>query len=543
MTPGTDSIEGVVSSVNWVRRTVGFVVRFSRPIVDAQRLPPQPGEKAPRTVLSFDLDSGGELLAKAALSTVDAAGARRNLGEVPGWDFDGVARAADAEWGALLARVAIAATPEQQRIFATALYHLCLHPSVVSDIDGRYRGPTGAVAVARPGGYFSTISLWDSFRAVNPLFTLIAPERVDAFVGTLLDHHKAQGYLPLWPIWGAETHCMIGNPALPVIADAWAKGFRGFDGREALAAMVATSTRDHPLSDWSALDRYGDYPFDKFPNEAVSRTLEAGIGDAATARMAAVLGDGAAAGRFGTRAGNYRKLIDPDTRLARGRDSNGAWRTPFDPLQTTSPLGTPGDYTEANAWQYSWTPALHDVAGLIAAMGGRAAFTGMFDRFSALKGKGDDRFQGQEATIGQYAHGNEPSHHIAWLYAFTDAPWRGHALVRRIAQEFYRDTPDGIMGNEDCGQMSAWYIFATLGFYPVDPSSATYVLGAPLVEHATLTLAGGKRLVIRACGNSARRPYAAAVTLDGRRVGPVVAHRDLANGGLLEFEMHESAAP
>ena len=537
-----DCIEGVVESANWAVRTVGFVVQFSRPVAEARQLPGKPGEKAPRYVLAFDLEPGGELLAKAALSTVDAAAARRNLTEIPDWDFDAVVRSADAEWSALLARVAIAAPPVQQRIFATALYHLCLHPSDVSDRDGRCRGPTGKVAMARDGGYYSTMSLWDSFRAVHPLFTLLMPERVDGFVGTLLDHYKAQGYLPLWPIWGAETHCMIGNPALPVIADAWAKGFRGFDGQEALAAMIATSTHDHPLSDWSAVDRYGYYPFDKFPNEAVSRTLEAGIGDAATARMAAMLGDGAAAARFGARARNYRRLVDPATRLARGRDSRGAWRTPFDPLQTTSPLGTPGDYTEANAWQYSWTPALHDVAGLTAAMAGRAAFAAMLDRFFTLKGKGNDRFQGQEATIGQYAHGNEPSHHIAWLYAFTDTPWRGHTLVRRIARDFYRDTSDGIMGNEDCGQMSAWYIFATLGFYPVDPSSASYVFGAPLVEHATLTLIGNKRLVIRARGSSARRPYAAVVTLDGRRVGPVVAHRDLANGGLLEFEMRESPA-
>jgi predicted alpha-1,2-mannosidase len=313
---------------------------------------------------------------------------------------------------------------------------------------------------------------------------------------------------------------MIGEPALPVIAEAWAKGFRGFDASRALRAMVETSTRDAPpvypgdysLSQWSIYDAHGYYPFDRVPGEAVSRSLEAGIGDAATARMAAMLGDGAAAERFGARAGMWRKLIDPETRLARGRDSKGAWRTPFDPLTPTSPLNNPGDYTEANAWQYTWTPALHDPEGLVQALGGKTAAGAMLDRFffelPVTKGA---EYLGQEAMIGQYAHGNEPSHHVTWLYAFTDRPQRTAELVRRTAAQFYRDTPDGLVGNEDAGQMSAWYVFATLGFYPLDPVSAHYVAGLPLTDRAVLTVPGRATLTITC---EACRSGAVSVRLD-----------------------------
>lgn len=533
---GIASVDGWVRSANWTKRTMAFELRFDHPIARSELLPAESGGRAPRYLLAFDLGHARQLMAKMALSTTDVDGARRNLAEVPGWNFDAVAAAAANAWELQLGRVEITGDLRTKRIFYTALYHACLHPSVVSDVDGRYRGPTGVIARARGRAYYSTLSLWDTFRAAHPLYTLLAPERVDDFVLTLLDHARAQGVLPLWPIWGGETFTMIGNPALPVIADAWAKGFRGFDGHEALAAMIRSSTVDHPQSDWAIYDRYGFYPFDKVNGEAVSRTLEAGIGDRAVARMAIMQGDPAVAGRFAARAGSYRQLIDPGSGLMRGRDSAGNWRTPFDPLTPTSPLNNPGDYTEANAWQYSWTPALQDTAGLIEAMGGHAAFTAKLDRFFLLPAQGDARFLGQEALIGQYAHGNEPSHHIAWLYAYSDRPARGAELVARIAHDFYRDTPDGITGNEDAGQMSAWYVFATLGMYPLDPSGGRYVLGVPLVSSAVLHLAGGKRLLIRNDTGAGPGALPRAVTFNGRDIGaPDIAHRQLVHGGTLRF--------
>lgn len=516
--------EGSITATNWTKRTIAFALEFDHPVAEVRALP---STKAPRYLLGFDLDESALLHAKVAVSTTDVAGARANMAELPGWHFDAVARAADAEWEALVGRVTIDADARTKRIFYTALYHLFLQPSIISDADGRYRGPTGQIARARGKHYYSTLSLWDTFRAAHPLYTLLIPERVDDFVLTLLDHAKAAGTLPLWPIWGGETNTMIGDPALPVIADAWAKGFRGFDGREALAAMVATSTTDHAQSDWSLFDLHGYYPTDKLSNEAVSRTLEAGIGDDATAKMAAMMGDAAAAKRFSDRAGSYRTLIDPETKLARGKDSSGQWRTPFDPVQPTSPLNNPGDYTEANAWQYSWTPALHDVPGLIEAMGGRRTFTAMLDQFFSLKGKGEFAYLGQEGLIGQYAHGNEPSHHIAWLYAYSDRPARGPELVREIATRFYADTPGGITGNDDCGQMSAWYIFSTLGFYPVNPTSGDFVVGQPQVTRATVSLPQGKMLtVIRGAGSP---------TINGKPLPRTIAYRDLMAGGVLRL--------
>lgn len=543
-------VSGTVASKNWVEREASFVLRFSQPIAEVTTLPPKPGERAPRYVLGFDLKQGRVLQARVALSTVDVAGARRNLAYDDRKTFDRVRAEADAEWNALLSRLTIDAPQRTQRIFYSALYRVLMHPSDIADADGRVRGPTGQVVQARGGRYYSTLSLWDTFRGVHPLFTLLVPERVDGFVNTLLQHHQAQGYLPLWTAWGRETHTMIGNPALPVIADAVAKGFKGFDVQEALQAMAQTSTAPRPHApewsqrDWTALEQFGYIPFDRIKNESVSLTLEVGIGDDAVARVAAAAGKPDVAQRFATRAQGWRQLLDPQTQLMRGRDSQGRWRADFKPLEVTSPMSHPGsnsDYTEANAWQYSLTPALHDPQGLVDALGGRAGFERWLDRFFSLKGDGDARFLGQEALIGQYAHGNEPSHHIAYLYAWTDSPWKGHALIRRITREFYADTPDGITGNDDCGQMSAWYVLSTLGFYPVVPASGTYVLGAPQVRAATLRLPGGKPLRIRVEGFDEGRPYAARAKLDGRVLNPLsVPHAALVAGGELHFEMHAS---
>ena len=383
---------------------------------------------------------------------------------------------------------------------------------------------------------------------MHPLLTLLVPERVDGFILTLLDHHRAQGYLPLWTAWGRETHTMIGNPALPVIADAVARGFRGFDLDEALQAMVTSSTAKRPAApewaqrDWSAYEEFGYLPFDRVSNEAVSKTLEFGIGDDAVARVAGAAGNAELAARFAKRAQGWRQLWDAQTQTMRGRDSQGRWREPFNPLTPTSPMNNPGDYTEANAWQYTLTPALHDPAGLVQAIGGRRAFETWLDRFFSLNGPGDNKHLGQEALIGQYAHGNEPSHHIAYLYAWTDAPWKGHALISRIASRFYGAGPDGITGNDDCGQMSAWLVLSTLGFYPVQPASGSYALGAPQVRAADVRVSGDRRparwLRIRADGFSAAAPWARAARLNGKPVpATALRHVDLAAGGELRFTM------
>ncbi len=538
------TISGRLRTLNWVERSVFFTVVFDRPFVKSVQMPGKPGEKAPRFALTFDGKPGDAVQVKVALSTVGVDGAKRNLArEIPHWDFERVHREARAKWNRYLLRIAIEADPATKEIFYTALYHLLIHPNNLADVDGNYRGADDRVHQSPFGSYYSTLSLWDTYRATHPLLTILAPEKVDAFVGSMIAHAEITGFLPIWPLWDKESFCMIGNHAIPVVADAYLKGFRGFDAVKAYAAVRRTATVSRRNSDWPLYDRYGYYPFDLVTgNEAqtVSRTLEAGYDDACAARMAARMGRTADAAMFSKRAVYYRNLFDPETKLMRGRDSKGGWRTPFDPLKATSPLNNPGDYTEANAWQYSLA-SQHALPDLIALQGGKADFRAMLDRFFEEK-KGADQtdqtYLGQEGLIGQYAHGNEPSHHIAYLYKLTDQGWKTDDLIRRVVTGFYGDRPDGITGNEDCGQMSAWYVFSTLGFYPVDPVSGEYVLGAPQVRRAIIHLRNGKTLEISAPECSRENRFVSGVTFNGRTVsGTAVSHADVVRGGVLKFGM------
>lgn len=534
VTLGAQALQGTVWSKNWVERQASFAIRFSAPIAEHIVLPPRNGDKAPRYVLGFDLRQGRVLEARIAMSTVDEAGALNNLATADGRDFAHVRRDADDAWNALLGRIRIDADTRARRIFYSALYRTLLHPSQIADVDGRVRGPKGEVMQAPDGVYYSTLSLWDTFRASHPLYTLIVPERVPGFVNTMIAHQQQMGYLPLWTAWGRETHTMIGNPSMPVIADALAKRMPGIDADGALQAMLATSSRPRPDApawaqrDWDTLDRYGYLPFDVQTGESVSMTAELGYGDAALAQVAKQLGRDDLSTRFLQRAAGWKQLFDPDTRTLRGKDSAGHWRTPFDPTVATSPMSNPGDYTEANAYQYTATPALHDAEGFRDALGGAKGLEAWLDDFFTRVVPDPDKHLGQEALIGQYAHGNEPSHHIAWLYAFTDAPQKGHTRVAEIVRRFYRDTPDGIVGNDDAGQMSAWLVFATLGFYPAQPARGEYVLGVPLVDRATLQI-GDKSLHIR-------RSMSSGATLDGRALSrTALQHPLLASGGTLRL--------
>ncbi|MBK7707025.1 MAG: GH92 family glycosyl hydrolase [Acidobacteria bacterium] len=537
-----NTISGFCETENWVRRKYFFVIKFDKPFTEQRKLRSRPGEKAPLHVLTFDLKKGGQIQAKIAISTVSVEGAKKNLkSEVPHWNFDRVRKETTAKWNRYLSRIDIAADRKQKRIFYTGLYHLLIQPNNIADVDGRYRGADDKVRKATGGAYYSTLSLWDTFRAAHPLYTLIVPERVDGFVNSMLGHFDARGFLPIWTLQDGETHTMIGNHAVPVIVDAYLKGFRGFDAERAFAAIKRSLTVSQKHSDWDVYDRFGYYPFDKIDGESVSRTLESGVDDFAAAALARRLGKTADAEFFSKRADFYRNLFDPETKLMRGKDSNGQWRTPFDPLAPTSPLRNPGDYTEANAWQYSFAPQ-HAVDGLIALHGGKSGFASKLDRFFERDQKDENethlKFLGQEGLIGQYAHGNEPSHHIAYLYKFTDDGFKSDELLREITGRFYDDTPSGITGNEDCGQMSAWYIFSVLGFYPVNPSVGEYVLGAPQIKEATVKLAGGKTLRIIADGISNDAKYVKNAKLNGRLVSDnLLRHSALKKGGTLTFEM------
>jgi len=377
--------------------------------------------------------------------------------------------------------------------------------------------------------YFSTLSLWDTYRAAHPLYTLITPEKVDAFVTSMIEHSKAAGFLPIWTAWGKDNYCMIGNHSIPVIADAYLKGFKGFDAEEALLQMVKSTTENHINSNWTLLNQYGYYPFDSLDNEAVSRTLEHGVDDYCIALMADRMGKKEIAAAYYRRAAYYKNLYDSSTKQMRGKDSKGNWRSNFNPLTATSPMNNPGDYTEANAWQYFWTPAQYDVPGMIQLLDGKRNFTMQLDSFFSIKALNPNKHLGQEAMIGQYAHGNEPSHHIAYLFRFSEKPERTAELVTRICHEFYNNTPAGMIGNDDCGQMSAWYIFATLGFYPVNPSNGEYILGQPQVQRAVVLLQGKRKLEVQ-------RGKGVSVSFNSRPInGYIIQHKEIATGGTLKF--------
>jgi predicted alpha-1,2-mannosidase len=536
------TIAGYCHTKNWVERKYYFVIRFSEPVKTSVKLPRRPKEAAPRYVLDFDL-SQNVLQTKVALSTVSVEGAKRNLdAELPGWDFKSTAAHARDTWNGYLSRIEIEAPEKQKRIFYSCLYRLFIQPSNICDVDGKYRGADDTVRSAKGGVYYSTLSLWDTYRAAHPLYTLIAPERVDGFVNTMIVHSKAAGFLPIWTAWGKDNYCMIGNHAIPVMADAYLKGFeaslpkgKGFDTEEALREMVKSTTENHINSNWTLLNKYGYYPFDSLDNEAVSRTLEHGVDDYCIALMAEKMGKKEIAAAYYKRAGYYKNLYDPTTRQMRGKDSKGKWRNPFDPLIATSPMNNPGDYTEANAWQYFWTPAQYDVEGMMQLLGGKDEFTAQLDSFFTIKALNPNKHLGQEALIGQYAHGNEPSHHIAYLYAYSNTPEKGRELIDQICKQFYNDTPDGMTGNDDCGQMSAWYIFATLGFYPVNPADGSFVFGWPQVKKAWVNTGIGKILKIQ-CVESKKADKHKSVMLDNEIVqGPSIHFKLLARGGLLQF--------
>lgn len=525
------SISGYCHTKNWVERKYFFTINFDFPFENIQELPKQPKENAPKYVLSFNLKEK-QLQCKVALSTVSIDGAKNNLKvELPHWEFDKVKQNAKNVWNQYLKKIDIEADKKQKRIFYTAMYHLFIQPSNIADVDGKYRGADDKIATAINNEYYSTLSLWDTYRAAHPLYTILVPERVNGFVNTMLAHHKAQGYLPIWTAWGQENHCMIGNHAIPVIVDAYLKGFNGFDSNEALEAMVSTTSKNHLNSEWDVYNKYGYYPFDYLDNESVSRTLESGFDDYCVALMASKLGKSEIAKTYNKRASYYKNLFDSETGLMRGKDKKGNFRKPFEPLVPTSPMNNPGDYTEANAWQYTWTPSQYDVEGYAELLGGKVALKEQLNTFFTIESEEDNKHLGQEGLIGQYAHGNEPSHHIAYLYTFTDEPEIGKKYISQIYNQFYNDTPDGITGNDDCGQMSAWYIFTTLGFYPVNPANGEFVFGIPQVVKAKIHLENEKTLEITKSNKQTN-----IILLNGKVLNTSFNYEQLMQGGKLEFK-------
>jgi predicted alpha-1,2-mannosidase len=544
---GPTTISGYRFSRGWAKdQRVFFAARFSIPYQTWLVGDPEGASGERRQITStrarglfrFVLRPGQPLQLKVALSPVSVDGARRNLErESPGWEFDGFRRDAATAWERKLQRLRIE-TPDRSRkaVFYTALYHAMLAPTTFNDADSSYRASNGDVQLAAPFQNHTVFPLRDTFRALHPLLTLIQAERVDDLVQSLMAVYRESGRLPAWPLWGNEADAAGGSPAVPVIADALTKGLTTVNRGEAFEAMKASALRDeHGLTWLKPPETRGYIPEDREP-ESVSRTLEYAFGDWCIAQLAARLERQDDRRFFETRAGFYRNVFDASTGLMRPRLADGSWKAPFSPR--SSPRGTIDD-TGGNAWQHTWS-VMHDVRGLIGLMGGPDAFVRRLDELFTQPSvvEGEPVPSDIAGLIGQYAHGRAPVHHVAYLYAYAGAPWKSAGRVRQIASTLYGTGQDGLCFNDACGQLSSWYLFSAMGFYPVNPAEGVYVLGAPQVDRVAIDLGGQRTFVVEAQDLSPINKYVTGATLNGKPLDRCsVGHADIAAGGTLRFTM------
>jgi predicted alpha-1,2-mannosidase len=526
----------------FAEQEIYFAARFSVPfassgiVADSLRT----GGKAAagrniKAYTSYSTKAGQQILVKVGISAVDVNGALNNLDmEIPHWDFNRIREEARMEWEQELGKVNIEeATDEVRTIFYTALYHSMIAPYQFSDQDGRYRGFDKKVHRAEGFTNYTVFSLWDTFRAANPLLTLLQQQRVPDMVRAMVCQFNEYGLLPVWPLWGSETNCMIGYHAIPVITDAWFKGIAGIDIRELYPLMKKSAMQDDFGIQY--LKQYGYFPYDK-DNKSVSKTLEYAFDDWCLARIAKELGLEEDFRYFTDRSQAYRILFDPEFGLMNGRSSEGLPRRPFDPA--FSSYG-PSDFIEGNSWQYSFFVP-HDRDGLARLYGSAESFACKLDElFTVSTSEGTAKPLDVTGLIGEYAHGNEPSHHVAYLYNAANRPDRAQFWLNRIMTSLYGTTPDGLCGNEDCGQMSAWYVFSALGFYPVNPASGTYELGTPMVARAELK-AGRNPLVVIAKDLTVKNIYVDRVSLNGKILDRhYITHKEITDGGELCFYMSD----
>lgn len=524
----TTRLTGFRRSNGWAAdRRIYFSIDFSQPVT-VHRL-----DSMERVVVSV-ADNTKPLLVKVALSPVSIDKAKLNMqAEMSGWDFDATVKAADDAWNRELARIQIQTNDQtKKRVFYTAMYHLMTSCSKFNDVDREYRGADGKVHKADFTNY-TTLSLWDTYRAAHPLMTVAFPEMQRDFAQTFLNIYKQQGRLPVWHLMGSETDCMVGNPGAIVLADLTMKGFVE-DKELALEALKATQMKD--IRSLGLLKEHGYIPWNLEPeNETVAKALEYCAADDGVAKVAKLLGKADDYEYFFNRSRSYKKYYDPETRFMRAVGTDGKFRLPFNPFFAEHRTN---DYTEGNAWQYTFLVP-HDVKGLIQLFGSDKAFMSKLDSLFFVEGwAGDNASPDMSGMTGQYAHGNEPSHHVIYMYNYAGRPDKAAPLLRKMLNEMYLDQPDGLSGNEDVGQMSAWYILSSVGLYQVDPVGGRFVIGSPLFDKATVNVGAGKTFTVVAKNNSDRNIYVQSARLNGKALkNSYIEFNDIRHGGTLELVM------
>ena len=541
-------VEGYRIITGWAKlRKIYFHLEFSQPILsnqlyDGNRMyenTPVINGTELRGLFCFDKKWNKELICKVALSPVSIENARLNMAtEVPGWDFEYIARAAETSWEKELRKIIIQGTDLQKKIFYTALYHTMVQPNTMSDVNGEYMASDYVTrSVAKGEVHYSTFSLWDTFRAAHPLYTLMHTHRIPDFVKSMMRQYDYYGYLPVWQLWGQDNYCMIGNHSIPVIVDAVLKGVAGVDEEKAYEAVFNSSIVSHPNSPFEVWEKYGYMP-ENIQTQSVSITLEQAFDDWCVAQLAKRLGKEKDYNHFMKRSAFYRNLFNSKTGFFQPKNDKGEWIEPFDPYKYGANGGYP--FTEGNAWQYFWYVP-QNIPDLISLTGGNKAFVAKLDTFFTVSYQSGALNDNASGFVGQYAHGNEPSHHVAYLYACAGEPWKTQKYVAYIMNELYNDSSSGYAGNDDCGEMSAWYVFGALGFYPVNPVSGEYVIGTPMLEEAVIQLPGRKTFTVKAPRKEDNEVYICSMKLNGEKYTKnYITHQDIMKGGILEFVMTAS---
>lgn len=539
------TVEGYRIITGWAKlRKVCFRMEFSQPILSSTVR--DGGRQHENTsvingtdlhgVFNFGQLNGKPLICKVAISPVSIDNARLNMrSEAKGWNFDSYVEVANAQWENELGKIRIQGTELQKEIFYTALYHTMIQPNIFSDVNGEY---TAADYTTRKlsgnDAHYTTFSLWDTYRAAHPLYTIVNSDRVAHFANSMLRQYDYYGYLSIWQLWGQDNYCMIGNHSIPVIVDAVLKGVPGIDIEKAYEAVRNSSVVSHPNSPFEVWEEYGYMP-ENIQTQSVSITLEQAFDDWCVAQLAKRLGKEEDYQRFLKRSEYYRNLFNPSTQFFQSKNDKGEWIEPFDPYKYGANGGYP--FTEGNAWQYFWYVP-HNISALVDLTGGSKTFEQKLDTFFTSTRQSGHLNDNASGFVGQYAHGNEPSHHVAYLYNYVGKSWKTQKYVHHILTTLYNNTSSGYAGNDDCGEMSAWYVFSAMGFYPVNPANGEYVIGTPLLDESVLKLPGNKEFRITAKRRSTEDIYIQSVKLNGKtHKNIVITHQDIMNGGTLEFKM------